>query len=61
MKDDMMPPQEILDAWAKDCHDGCGVTCGDRPCASCMAGGVCDRSPCNCDDPIDYYDIGDDE
>ena len=42
------PPQHVLDAWARDCRDGCGLECGDHPCAGCCAGGICDASPCRC-------------
>jgi len=48
-----MIPQPVLDCMARGCRNGCGVSCGDRPCDSCMAGGVCDASKCHCDDEED--------
>lgn len=40
---------------APDCRDGCGLTCGDRPCGGCLQGAPCDASPCRCDDEHDDY------
>jgi hypothetical protein len=48
-----------LAAIAKDCRDGCGYSCGDRPCDGCRYGGMCDASPCHCDD--DHDDWQDDD
>lgn len=46
-------PSPVLEAWARTCRDGCGIDCGDRPCAACCAGGICDASPCRCDEEPD--------
>jgi hypothetical protein len=54
-------PQRVLERMARDCHNGCGVSCGDRPCDACMAGGVCDRFPCHCDDEPSGIDDDSDE
>lgn len=54
-------PAPVLAAWARTCRDGCGVNCGNRPCDACCAGGICDASPCICDNEVeDYYDDDDD-
>lgn len=49
--DDMMPPPEVIEAFAKDCR--CPPCCADMPCAGAMAGGICDDRRCRCDDDID--------
>lgn len=50
-------PQDVLENWARECRNGCGVTCGNRPCDACCAGGICDEMPCECEDD---YDLDDD-
>jgi hypothetical protein len=39
---------------AGKCRDGCGLSCGDRPCGACLVGGVCDQSECHCDEEPEY-------
>jgi hypothetical protein len=49
--DDCVDSEErFIHEAAKGCRDGCGLTCGDRPCAACLAGGVCDQSDCECEE-----------
>jgi hypothetical protein len=47
---------QFLVAMARKCRNGCGVSCGNRPCDACCAGGICDAVACKCDDDVDYAD-----
>lgn len=40
------------DQWIVNCAEACNCcpNCGSVPCGGCMAGGMCDNSPCRCDD-----------
>ena len=51
-------------AWIENAAKGCKCcsACYERPCAACLAGGVCDAFPCHCDDnPASDDDDADDE
>ncbi len=50
------PPQDVIDAWAKNCRccPDCEVA---RPGDGCCAGGVCDHGRCTCGE---YEDGGPD-
>jgi len=62
LEDPAMPPPDVVEAMAKGCTSGCGITCGDRPCAGCMQGAPCDSTECHCgetddnDEPDDDWD-----
>jgi len=57
MSDDMMPPPDVMERFAKNCR--CCRTCGDVPCAGVMAGGLCDDARCSCDDEREEDDRDD--
>lgn len=64
-EDPAMPPPDVVESLAKGCTNGCGVTCGDRPCAGCMQGAPCDSMECRChendSDESRYEPEGDEE